>query len=239
MFKIIKQLFTIITVVSTFYAPYTFSLEFNFATGNNGFVGDFADYPIQQEDFYELSWGWENLPAILVSNTDSNSSILSKGLFLSGNNHSDDLWMYAKRRIEGLVPDTLYSLSFSLMIESNVPPNLFGIGGSPGECVTIKAGASTIEPNKVDTDGYYLLNIDKGNQSFGGQNALVIGDLANPLVDPDNPQYQPKHLYNDVPLLVKSDQDGCIWIFIGSDSGFEGTTKFYIAEMILDLQPVL
>ena len=36
--------------------------EFDFNANNNGFVGDFTDYPVGNEEFYELSWGWANLP---------------------------------------------------------------------------------------------------------------------------------------------------------------------------------
>src|ERR1700722_503038 len=101
MIKYIKYLLIIVVFN---YLPINLSaetLELNFSNGSNGFVGDFADYPVGTEDFYELSWGWENL----LSQTE-----LKKGLYLSGNNHSDDLWMYVKRRIDGLQPNTAYEL---------------------------------------------------------------------------------------------------------------------------------
>jgi len=81
--------------------------------------------------------------------------------------------------------------------------------------------------------------VDKGNQSQGSQNAIVIGDLANEAVDPNHPVYLPKKLYTNKDfLLVKSDSKGDLWIFIGTDSGFEGVTKFYLAQVILQLDEV-
>ena len=73
---------------------------------------------------------------------------------------------------------------------------------------------------------------------MGGENALVVGDLANELVDPGAPQYIPKKLHNEFPLSIKSDPNGQLWIFLGTDSGYEGSTKFYIAEVLLTAEMV-
>ncbi len=71
---------------------------------------------------------------------------------------------------------------------------------------------------------------------MGGENALVIGDLANELVDPETPQHISKKLHNELPLSIKSDRNGRLWIFVGTDSGYEVSTKFYIAEVILSTE---
>lgn len=208
-------------------------MEFTFPVDSDHWEGDFADYPVNTEKFYELSWGWDNLP---ISVESQNGRSLEKGLFLAGNNHSDDLFMFVRRKIKGLQPNTWYAANYSILIESNVPARSVGIGGSPGESVHLKVGASTIEPKKVAVNGYYHLNVDKGNQAQGGESAIVIGDLANETVDPDHPAYLPKKLYTNKDfLLVKSDSEGDLWIFIGTDSGFEGVTKFYLAQVILQL----
>lgn len=197
----------------------------SFSPGCEDWEVDFTDYPVGEEEFYELAWGWENLPTPIEN--------LEKGLFLSGNNHSDDLFMFARHKIEGLRPHTCYGLNFSVVIESNVPGGLVGIGGSPGEDVYFKVGAASEKPIKVEHAGYYRLNVDKGNQSQGGANAQVIGSLANGAVDPNNPQFLPMELHTEEPLSVMSDQNGELWIFLGTDSGFEGSTKFYIAQVIV------
>ncbi|HEY4831088.1 MAG TPA: hypothetical protein VIH61_00790 [Waddliaceae bacterium] len=201
--------------------------EFDFSVSHEGWVGDFSDYPAGSEAFYDLKWGWGNLPAE-ISNKDE---ILTKGIFLSGNNHSDDLFMFIKRSIENLEPNTNYNLHFEVAVESNIPSGEIGIGGSPGESVYFKIGASTIEPKKEEINGDYLLNVDKGDQSESGENSLVIGTLENPLVDPSDPQFESKLLSNEVPLKVRTDQKGQLWIFVGTDSGFEGSTLYYVAKV--------
>lgn len=201
--------------------------NFDFSINNNGWQGDFTDYPVGEETFFELAWGWTSLPAPLTIFTPP----LTQGLFLSGNNHSDDLFMFVKRQIRGLKPRTNYELFFEVTIENNIPPGQVGIGGSPGESVFFKVGASTIKPNKVDVEGFYLLNVDKGNQSTSGKNAIVVGNLANPLVNPLNPTFEPKQFANTTPLIVRTDRQGRLWLFVGTDSGFEGSTLYYIAKI--------
>lgn len=201
--------------------------DFDFSASHERWLGDFSDYPVGSEAFYELKWGWENLPAE-IANEDQ---ILTKGIFLSGNNHSDDLFMFIKRSIEKLEPDTEYNLHFDVTIENNIPSNEIGIGGSPGENVYFKVGASTNEPKKEETDGHYLLNVDKGDQSQNGKNSLVVGTLDNPLVNPSEPQFEPKKFANEIPLKIRTNHEGQLWIFVGTDSGFEGSTIYYIAKV--------
>jgi hypothetical protein len=209
--------------------------EFTFCNSNHGWVGEFADYPVGGENFFELGWGWENLP-LEVSTPKMH---LTKGLFLTGNNHSDDLFMFAKRELEGLRPNTFYDLTFSMLIECNVPSGIsVGIGGSPGRSVYFKVGASSEEPKQITLNDYYLLNVDKGNQSCSGKNTLVIGDLESPASDPDDSRYFPKQMSHEIPLRAQSDSQGHLWIFLGTDSGFEGKSKFYIAKVDLQLEEV-
>jgi hypothetical protein len=208
------------------------TIDYDFSKDHQGWIADFADYPINQETFYELSWGWENLPV----DTDAP---YTKGLFLSGNNHSDDLFMFLKRQIVGLEPNTLYTLTCEATLESNIPVGTLGIGGSPGESVYVKIGASTQEPQKIANNGFYFLNVDKGNQSQGGANALLVGNLANPEVDPENPQYLPLVFIPQTPLQVQSDNQGQLWIFLGTDSGYEGSTKFYLVNFKLVTEPFI
>src|SRR5688572_31086285 len=63
------------------------TIQFDFSGGDHGFVAGFTDYPVGEEAFYELDAGLRPLPTPLGSGTS---------LFISGNNHSDDLFMYYK-----------------------------------------------------------------------------------------------------------------------------------------------
>lgn len=215
--------------------PPTLTFDFSFNKSKQGWVGIFADYPVGEERFFELEFGRATLPTkIPLAN-----SVLRKALFLSGNNHSDDLGMYVKRQIRGLKPNTLYALTFNVILEDDIPPCQLGVGGSPGESVIVKFGASKREPEVVDINGMNRLNIDVGSQAQGGKNAIVVEDLANPFVTSNNPQFEPIGYLNASPFKIRSDHKGHLWIIIGTDSGFEGPTLYYIAKILIIAEPVL
>ena len=109
---------------------------------------------------------------------------------------------------------------------SNASNGATGIGGSPAEDVFIKAGASTSEPLKVldNSDNYYRMNIDKGNQAQDGANMKLIGDFAN---GTESSAYNLVTLKTMNSISVESNSNGEIWLVVGTDSGFEGTTTIY------------
>ena len=152
-------------------------------------------------------------------------------MYLQGHNRSDDLFMFLKRRVEGLRPETAYSVTVSLDLATNVPAGLVGIGGSPGESVHVKAGASAVEPLvEQDDAGYLRINIDKGNQATGGEAMINLGNVAHPEVTGD--EYKIKTMHHEGrPLEVISDDGGRIWLIVGTDSGFEGLSAFYYARI--------
>lgn len=199
-------------------------LDFDFSDGSQGWVAQFSDYPPGDDSFYELSSGYRPLPAPL--NTRS-------GLFISGHNHSDDLFMYLKRRVSGFEPTTNYQVSFVVEFATDVPTGCGGIGGSPGESVFVKAGASNVEPTSVvDQLGWLRMNIDKGNQSQGGVNAIVIGNIANSTLCEQNiRRYEIRQLRSPEPVLVTTDGAGSAWLLVGTDSGFEGVTSLYYTRI--------
>ena len=198
---------------------HTIILQFD--DNQSGWSAGFSDYPIIYEADYQLMSGVEQLPPPLEN---------TMGLNVSGNNHSDDLFMFVKKRFAGFAPNQHYQLSFEITFATNVPNNCIGSGGSPGEGVTVKAGASVTEPLAVnDGNGYYRMNIDKGDQSVGGSDAITIGDFANskPCED-DNFNYELKTLDNSSnPFSVFTDDEGALWLLFGTDSGFEAITSIY------------
>jgi hypothetical protein len=222
-------MFLLIFSTTVFAYPSAKIYEFTFNNSSQNWLGDFADYPRDSEEFYELSWGWENVP--------DGHSPYKKAIFLAGNNHSDDLFMYVKTPISGLKSHTNYALTFSIDLLSSVPVGQMGIGGAEGEAVYVKVGAANIEPLKILSGGQYLLNVNKGDQMSSGVNGVTIGNLANPLVDPNHRTYETLSLSNSQnPLFIKSNDEGQIWIFVGTDSGFEGITKYYIAKVKVNIQ---
>lgn len=200
------------------------TFEFNFSQGPEGWTGDFADYPNEPnvEQTYQLELSHSGMPVPLNPADGS--------LRQSGMNRSDDLFMFVKKKISGLVPLRTYSANLAVEFGTNVANNMAGIGGSPGEGVWIKAGAVTLEPLKQlsITDNYYRMNIDKGNQSQGGADMKVIGNFAN---GSDLNEYRLKKLSTASPLQVKADDKGELWLVIGTDSGFEGKTTIHYTSI--------
>ncbi len=192
----------------------------NLTAGTDNWVGDFADYPNDplMLSQYQLQFSHSGLP--LPLNT-SDGAIRQSGV-----NRSDDLFMFIKKKVTGLTPDRNYIVDVKVDFATNVANNMVGVGGAPGEGVKIKAGAVPFEPIKVlnTSENWYRINIDKGNQSIGGTDMKVIGDFAN---GTDQNVYKIKQLNTATPLNVKANQQGEIWIVIGTDSGFEGITTIY------------
>jgi len=205
--------------------------DFQFTTGTHGWTTGFADYPAGEEQRYQLAAGHEKLPAPLDQSR--------RGILLSGMNHSDDLFMFLKRQLTGLQPETEYDIEISVEFATNAAQGCVGVGGSEGESVVIKAGASAAEPDTVvDSNGMVRLNLDKGNQLEPGTNAIVLGNIANSSDDCHNAPYELKTLDSgDQELTATTDKDGRLWLFVGSESGFEAKTTLYYTRIRAELTP--
>jgi hypothetical protein len=206
--------------------PLVKMFEWSFDNDAEGWAGGFADYPSGEEEFYELFFSWNNLPAPLDTTQGA--------LMITGSNRSDDLFMYVTRKVTGLVPATVYNISFTVEFASNVPDGMIGIGGSPGESVYLKVGATTEQPGRVIDDmGWFRMDIDKGNQSQGGANMIVVGDFSN---DTDKEEYTLKRVMNDNQgFSVLSNDAGELWITVGTDSGFEGATTIFYNYIMIEM----
>ena len=206
--------------------PQEVNKSYLFVNDLEGWEADFADYPFEEEIFYELDYSFKPLPEPL---DQSDFAFMQ-----SGNNHSDDLFMFIKREIKGLKPNTNYDLYFNIDFATNAPNNSFGVGGSPATSVYIKAGASISEPIKeLDSSNMYRMNIDKGNQAEEGEDMINLGNFSN---ETDEATYALKNLSNENPFSVKTDESGNLWVILGADSGFESTTTIYYTSIKLKFQ---
>lgn len=196
------------------------------ATGNMGWIADYSDYAIPQEDLMEFESGRSQLPAPLPSS--------QYGFKLSGHNRSDDMFMFMYYSVTGLRPNSEYTISFDLEIASKYASNSFGIGGSPGSSVYLKVGAVDKEPKVELLGDYYAINIEKGQQSQGGPEMEVIGDIA---IGDDKTEYELINRNNsDNPFKATTDANGNLWLVIGTDSAFEGLTTIYFNKINIDVE---
>lgn len=199
----------------------TAGLTFDFNQNDGGFTLIFSDYPNEQgvEEFYELRSGHEEVPIAEAG----------KGLFLSGNNHSDDLFMGYYKDLSGLVPETEYQFTVRFQLATNVENDMIGIGGAPGESVFVKCGVASKEPeNSLDSLNHFCLNIDKGSQSTSGSDMIVVGNLAKEEINRPG-EYE----FNEIEtkVIARTDEAGTAYLVIGTDSGFEGVTSYYLDDI--------
>ncbi|WP_266368910.1 hypothetical protein [Tellurirhabdus rosea] len=188
-----------------------------FRNSAESWSGDFADYDEQQKDIMEFSFKHDFLPAPLDRS--------KKALMITGHNRSDDMFMFVKRKVTGLQPNTTYRLIFEVELASQYPEDGIGIGGSPGGSVYLKAGASATEPAKVKKGTFFDFNLDKGNQAVGGRDAVLLGNVGIPGSDYSYKLIQRKN--SEQGFAVTTNAQGELWLFVGTDSGFEGQTTLY------------
>lgn len=206
------------------------SLHYNFDQGEEGWKGAFADLPVDYNpDIYELQYARELLP---LANNKTNYALKLKGM-----NRSDDLFMFATKKIEGLKPNTVYQASLSFKLYSDQSGGMMGVGGAPGEAVSIKAGFVSKEPQavKVDSGGdhYYRMNLDKGNQKTEGKDMKIVGNMVQP--DDSLKGFQPVAM--DYTATLQTNEKGELYVIVGSDSGYEGLTTLYLDDMKIELSP--
>ena len=205
------------------------TFRFDFDEGPLEFVAGFADYPPAHEEIYELTSGHRALPPPLESQS---------GLFISGVNRSDDLFMFFKGAIVGLTPGASYAVEVSVEIATSTPSGCVGVGGAPDESVWIKAGVTAEEPLAVMDDSYLRMNIDIGSQSNSGTQAVVLGNVANSRSCEQSPAWELKALgRQSIPAGISVPADGHAWLLIGADSGFESRTEVYFTRASVTLTP--
>ena len=101
--------------------------SFTFQSDAEGWTAGFADLPANFEpSIYELDSGYRPLPSGLEGN----------GLYIQGHNRSDDLFMFFKRRIDGLKADATYEIFASLDLATNVPTNSLASVALPARACT-------------------------------------------------------------------------------------------------------
>lgn len=206
-------------------------LYYDFSTGFQGWEAGFADYPVGKETEWGLNSSLASLPAPL--------NITRRAILLTGENHSDDLFMYITRGIKDLMPNGRYAVRFRVTLATNAPRNCIGVGGAPGEAVVLKVGATATEPQRlVDAAGYYRTNFDYGAQLGSGRDVAPVGNLANSNENCLAPVYELKEIDSGpTPLAFTADANGRLWLIVGIDSGFEGTTTAYLASVRVEIDP--
>jgi hypothetical protein len=211
------------------------ALRYDFNESDGGWEATFSDYGPEFE--MELDSGMAPLPASLERD--------GTGFRLTGMNRTDDLFMFLKRRIgpdDGIQAGQTYRATYRIVFASDAPTGCVGVGGPPGEGVSLKAGVVPEEPEVVLVDGYWEITVDKSNQASGGQDVWLVGDIANGIeceeaLAAGQPYAVVEREYrHDVDVIVGRNAE--LWLIVGTDSGFEGRTTLYYMEIEVILEPV-
>lgn len=195
--------------------------EFSFAEGDREFQAAFTDYPVGREEDVEFVADHRSLPPPLADQGGA--------LYHSGENISDDLFMFFRRRIAGLDAGSTYRATFTLRFASDTGEDCT-VGA--GTLVLLKAGAASVEPMPVVEDGGVRLNVDKGNQANRGEAAVILGDIRNG--EPGCGEQVPFALETvdsgGESVVVTADEAGGVWVFFGSESAFEVGHELYFTS---------
>ena len=202
------------------------TLEFNFAQDAQGWEAYYSDYPVGSEDFYELDFTHAFLPTPLDQTT--------RAIKITGNNHSDDLLSLIVRKVDNLKPNRKYNVSFDIALASNVTSNSPGIGGSPD--LELGVGGLSYKPENNINSGYHRPNFESLLQSRQSNDVLQsVGRIG---VSDDFPA--PFTLVNrnnlSQPISLRTNNQGELWLIIGTDSGFEGITTLYYKSIKVTLE---
>lgn len=195
----------------------------DFEAGKGGWIAGFSDYSsLTNPQSYEYDSALSNLPAPL--NTSK------KGFRIGGNNTSDDLFMFLKKKVQGLNPGQGYKIKFQISLASNAPSNWVGAGGPPGEGVKVKIGATAFEPIVTLVNNEFRINVDKGGNGNDGTQMKIIGNVATGL---NTIEY--KLIVREGEFFANSDAMGNLWLIVGTDSGFEGKTVLYYDNISISI----
>ena len=204
------------------------SIRFDFSQDAQGWQHGFADLPTDGPLTPIANFD------LVFEHTDAPIGT-EKALRMAGSNLSDDLFMFIYKKIEELEPNETYTLEMIVDLLSPAAAGLAGIGGAPGESVYVKAGAINFMPEVLENKDFLEVNFDKGNQSQSGADMLVIGDIAHP-GEPFT--YESIRRSTQDVFTVQTNDQGEIWLLLGTDSGFEGRTDLYYQVIEVDIQLV-
>ncbi|MCF2443121.1 hypothetical protein L0657_04055 [Dyadobacter sp. CY345] len=187
--------------------PITF-FDSTFQEGTDDWTGDFAYYESGQDSAVNFNISLADIPF----RTDSTL----RGLRVEGTNTGDSLFWFIKRKITGLDPTLTYKVAYRINLSTSYPDTV----GSSGRLTHIKAGASTEEPKKVLSSGYYNTSILKGTFGRDGKEMLVLGNAGNRI---DSVAYRSIVRDNaNLAVEVKPNAAGEIWLCVGTETKYKG-----------------
>lgn len=203
---------------------YIVSDSYDFSQDLHGWETDFAYYSVTKSATdsggYNLSSEYTSLPENLG---------YRKAIKVSGTNVDGKLFMYLRKKISGFKPNTDYTMALEVELASNARA-----GSSEGENVYLKAGAFYMEPKKVIEKDTYTLNIDTGNLNSAGEGVMLLGSIGTNSSNGYSDSYTLATYTSNTQQTayhIRSNSQGELWLLVGTDSGFLGTTTLFYTKI--------
>lgn len=218
----------------------TVGLSYDFSAGDQGWTADFANYFVDSNNpnQFQLESGIRPLPP--------STSASGNGFYLSGQNDSASLDMYLKKSVgaaQGLVAGQKYQVLYSIDFASNAVSGQAGLGATP-DSVGLFAGAGNTEPKTVpgSTDPVPHYNLNLAPTGYGSD-ATFVAAIGNGLLPSDNPQggdadYRSINRGSVKTAVTTADANGQLWLFVGTSSGYDGTTGVYYERINVSFIPI-
>lgn len=197
-----------------------FTRDFDFNVSEHEWKAGFADYPAHPADstLFELKHAYTE---------PIESKLTKRSVMLSGKNVNRDLFMFLKKKIENLRPNTDYTLTFTVELASDLNETLPFSGGA----VYLKAGASHAEPKSLIEAGNHIMNIDKGNGESAGEDMILLGDLFTASANTGYALITRNNAMANSRYVARTNSNGELWLIIGTDASSEGTTKVFYTRI--------
>jgi hypothetical protein len=147
-------------------------------------------------------------------------------LLVTSKNRDANMFTYLVKPVAGLKPNTTYNVTFEIGLGTNYPQNI-----SAGSAVYLKAGAAPFEPKKDSLTNAF--NLDKGTGDKDGKQMVSIGNVSNEL---NRAGYALVERNNrDKPVQVVASSNGLIWLCVGIQSGYKGTSILYFENINVNI----
>jgi hypothetical protein len=192
---------------------------FDFNDGENGWKHGFSQYSITGDSAEaELKYAYADKPPSLPE---------GKSLMLSGKS-SSELFMFIKKELTDLRPETDYTITLNVEVASSAASQ----SNNPvSPSVFLKVGAVSYEPQTFKTADKVLINVDKGAEDEDGSEMLNIGNIIGANSFDYNLTLKSSSSKNPTPILARTDSNGSLWIIVGTDSNFQGTTTVFYSKV--------
>lgn len=196
------------------------TVDSRFDTDTSGWTGGFAGHSALIKDTFDIEFSRAHMPAPLDTT--------KFGLRMLSDNADNEMFMFLKKRITGLKSNTDYHITFDVNMVTQYP-DAAEVVGSPGSTVYLKAGASANEPIVKVENTIYKINIDKGTEATGGTQMVTLGNVAN---GANTFVYRMiSRSGSDNPLIVRTNDQGQLWLCVGTDTKYEGLTILYYDQI--------